>query len=34
MTQDPFDPKMSGRVATIVLLALALFVAVLVWIAA
>lgn len=31
--QDPFDPKMSGRIATIVLLLLAVLVALMIWIA-
>lgn len=34
MSEDPFDPRMSGRVAAIVLVILAILVTVLVWIAA
>ena len=33
MSQDPSDPKMSGRVATVVLLVLFALVVVMVWIA-
>lgn len=33
MSEDPFDPKMSGRVATVALIVLFALVAVMIWIA-